>query len=192
MAKPKLKIMLSSTVYHFKTEIEQIFATLKGYGYDVICSHMGTVYSVPGKSPEESCLIAVEECDFFFGIIYPFYGSGITHKEFKKAIELNKPRGFLAHHDVAFSRQLLEQFMIAENGTRTDFKLIKKTPVMDDLRVIDMYNDAVGDGQPLNKRLWAQEFYKYTLDGASFVDTQFGDRNRFRRDIENLNTGNHE
>lgn len=192
MAKKKLKIMLSSTVYHFKTEIEQIYATLTGYGYDVFCSHMGTVYNVPGKSPEESCLIAVEECDFFFGIIYPFYGSGITHKEFKKAIELNKPRGFLAHHDVAFARQLLNQFMVDENGDATDFKLNKKTPVMDDLRVIEMYNDAVGDGKPLNKRLWAQEFYKYTLDGAAFVATQFENKNRFRTDLENINSEDNE
>ncbi len=187
MAKKKFKIMLSSIVNHFKTEIEQIYATLKGYGYDVMCSHMGTVYNVPGKSPEESCLIAVEDCDFFFGIIYPFYGSGITHKEFKKAIEINKPRGFLAHHDVAFTRQLLQQFMIDNKGDRTDFVLKTKTPVMDDLRVIDMYNDAVGDGQPMNKRLWAQEFYKYSLDGAEFVTTQFENKNRFKTDLDNIN-----
>ena len=192
MAKQKIKIMLTSTVYNFKTEIEQIYATLTGYGYDVLCSHMGTIYNVPGKSPEESCLLAVEECDFFFGIIYPFYGSGITHAEFKRAIELNKPRGFLAHHDVAFARQLLQQFMIDATGTKTGFALVKKTPVMDDLRVIDMYNDAVGDGLPLNKRLWAQEFYKYTLDGSAFVATQFGNKERFRKDLENINSGNNE
>ena len=192
MAKKKLKIMLSSTVYNSKTEIEQIYASLTGYGYEVLCSHMGTVYNVPGKSPEESCLLAVEQCDFFFGIIYPFYGSGITHKEFLKAIELNKPRGFLAHHDVAFARQLLLQFMFDANGAKTGFALGKKTPVMDDLRVIDMYNDAVGDGLPLNKRLWAQEFYKYTLDGSAFVTTQFGNKDRFRKDIENINSVNNE
>lgn len=188
MAKKKLKIMLSSTVYNFKTEIEQIYAILTGYGYEVLCSHMGTVYNVPGRSPEESCLLAVEDCDFFFGIIYPFYGSGITHKEFKKAVELNKPRGFLAHHDVSFARQLLHQFMLDADGVKTTFKLIKKTPVMDDLRVIDMYNDAVGDGQPLNKRLWAQEFYKYTLDGSTFVATQFANIKRFRTDLEKINS----
>lgn len=192
MAKDKIKIMLSSTVYHFKTEIEQIYATLIGFGYEVFCSHMGTVYNVPGKSPEESCLIAVEECDFFFGIIYPFYGSGITHKEFLKAIELNKPRGFLAHHDVAFARQLLQQFMIDSDGEKTAFKLAKKTPVMDDLKVIEMYNDAVGDGEPLNKRLWAQEFYKYTLDGSAFVSTQFENQKRFRKDLENINSDQNE
>jgi hypothetical protein len=192
MAKQKLKIMLSSTVYNFKTEIEQIYATLTGYGYEVLCSHMGTVYNVPGRPPEESCLLAVEECDFFFGIIYPFYGSGIAHAEFKRAIELNKPRGFLAHHDVAFARQLLQQFMVDATGAKTGFTLVKKTPVMDDLRVIDMYNDAVGDGLPLNKRLWAQEFYKYTLDGSAFVATQFANKNRFRTDLENINSEDNE
>ena len=187
MPERKLKIMVSSTVYHFKTEIEQIFATLKGYKYEVICSHMGTVYNVPGKTPEESCLIAVEECDFFFGIILPFYGSGITHKEFTKAIELDKPRGFLAHHDVAFTRQLLKQFMYDTDNNRTDFKLHKKTNVMDDLRVVDMYDIAIGAGQPISKRLWAQEFYRYSLDGAPFVATQFGNVKRFRNDLKKLN-----
>ncbi|PRY03357.1 uncharacterized protein DUF4062 [Pontibacter ummariensis] len=178
--------MVSSTVNHFKTELEQLCYTLQGYGYHVLNSHIGTIYSIPGKSPEESCLAAVEECDFFFGIILPFYGSGITHTEFKRAIAVNKPRGFLAHHDVAFSRQLLKQFMYDQSGDRNGFTLIKKTPVMDDLGVIDMYNEAVGDGQPLNKRLWAQEFYKYSLDGAPFVDTQFNNIERFWADLEKL------
>lgn len=183
----KIKIMVSSSVYHFKTEIEQICSALKGYGFHVLNSHIGTIYSIPGKSPEESCLAAVDECDFFFGIILPFYGSsGLTHAEFKRAIELNKPRGFLAHHDVAFARQLLEQFMYDESKARTEFALTKKTQVMDDLRVIEMYNDAVGDGLPLNKRIWAHEFYKYPLDGAPHVDTLFGNEPRFRKDLEQL------
>ncbi len=57
---------------------------------------------------------------------------------------------------------------------------------MDNLAVIDMYNDAIGDGLPLGKRLWAQEFYKYSLDGAPFVDTQFANEPRFRADLEKL------
>jgi hypothetical protein len=186
MAIRKLKIMVSSTVHHFKTELEQICSTLNGYGYHVLNSHIGTIYSIPGKPPEESCLAAVEECDFFFGIILPFYGSGITHTEMKRAIELNVPRGFLAHHDVKFARELLKQFMYDEHKERTKFTLNEKTSVLDDLRVIEMYNDAIGDGLPLSKRLWAQEFYKYSLDGAPFVDTQFADEPRFRADLEKL------
>lgn len=195
MAKKKLKIMVSSSVYHFKTEIEQIFATLKGYNYDVICSHMGTVYNIPGKSPEDSCLAAVDECDFFLGIVLPFYGSGITDKEFKRAIQLNKPRGFLAHSSVTFTKHLLKQFMYVDvadaagkmKSSRTQFNLFKKTQVMDDLRVIEMYNDAIADGEPLSKRLWAQEFNKYPLDGAPFIATQFENIERFRNDLKSLN-----
>lgn len=185
----RLKIMVSTTVYHFKTELEQLCATLNGHGYHVLNNSLGTIYPVPGKSPEESCLLAVEECDFFFGIILPFYGSGITHTEIQKAIAINKPRGFLVHHDVVFSRQLLQQFMFDTYGVRTGFTLARKTSVFDDLRVIDMYNEAIGDGLPLNKRLWAHEFFKYPLDGAPFVDTQFGDESRFRTDLEKLKTG---
>jgi Domain of unknown function (DUF4062) len=186
MTKKTFKVMLSSTVFHFKSEIEQIYATLTGYGYEVLCSHMGTVYSVPGKSPEESCLIAVEDCDFFFGIILPHYGSGITHKEFTRAIERNIPRGYLVHSNVTFSKQLLKQFMYDTDGKRNGFALKKKTPVMDDLRVIDMYNEAIGDGKPLSKRLWAQEFYRYTQDGAPFVAKQFEDIERLTNDINKL------
>lgn len=184
--RPKLKIMVSSTVYHFKTELEQLCSALQGYKYHVLNSHIGTIYVPPGTSPQDACLAAVDECDFFFGIILPFYSSGITHQEFQRAIALNKPRGFLAHHDVAFTRQLLHQFMYDAAGARSTFSLAKKTPVMDDLRVIDMYNEAVGDGLPLNRRLWAQEFYKFPLDGMPFVDTQFGDEKRFRTDLEKL------
>jgi len=184
--KDKIKIMVSSTVYHFKSDLDQLCSTLIGFGYEVICSHLGTVYPVPGKSPEESCIAAVADCDFFFGIIFPMYGSGITHKEFQEAVRLNKPRGFLAHHDVAFAKQLLKQFMFDDKGVRTNFKLDKKTPVIDDLGVIDMYNLATGDGLPMKERLWAQEFHKYPLDGAIFVDSLFKNEARFRADLEKL------
>ena len=188
MPEEKIKIMLSSSVHFFKTEIEQIYATLTGYGYEVLCSHMGTIYSIPNKSPKQSCEAAVEDCDFFFGLILPHYGtSGITHTEFQKAVEIDKPRGFLAHENVSFARQLLKQFMYDENKVRTDFKLLKKTPVMDDLRVIDMYNDAVGDGLPLDKRLWAQHFYNYHKDAARFVAAQFEDMERLRADLKQIN-----
>lgn len=182
--KQKLKVMVSSTVYHFKNEIEQICSTLMGFGYDVLCSHIGTIYPVNGNGTEEACLAAVEECDFFLGIILPQYGSGITHKEFKKAIELDKPRAFLAHQNVTFARQLLSQFMYDDQGNRTDFKLTKKTAVKDDLRVIEMYNEAVEVAGDPGKRLWAQDFSKYSLDGSRFVERIFSDPDRLRTSIE--------
>lgn len=189
MPEKPLKIMLSSTVYGNQNTIEAVYATLRGFGYDVLCSHKGTVYNIPGKSPEESCLAAVEDCDFFFGLIFPYYGSGITHKEFQRAVALDKPRGFLAHSTIPYTRTLLKDLMFDEHGVRTAFTLPRKTTVLDDLRVIDMYNDAIGHGQPLNKRIWAQEFYKYELDGAPFIQAQFADVQRFADDLKKLKDG---
>jgi hypothetical protein len=187
MAKQKLKIMLSSTVVGSEVIIENIYATLVGYGYEVLCSHKGTIYSIPGKSPSESCLKAVEDCDFFFGIIFPRYGSSITHDEFKRAIELDKPRGFLVDGHVDFARLILKQFMYDDNGKRNEFKLDKKTPIINDVRVIDMYNDAIGHSLPIENRLWAHKFYNYPLDGAPFVANQFHDSKRFYSDILKIN-----
>jgi len=186
MPADKIKIMLSSVVYGYQPQVESIYNTLVGYGYDVFCSHMGTVYNVPGQPPLVSCLKAVEDCDFFFGIIFPYYGSGITHKEFLKAIELEKPRGFLAHANVTFAKQLLKQFMYDDDGDRTAFSLKKRTRVMDDLKVIDMYNDAIGDGLSIEKRLWAHQFYNYEIDGSRFVRRQFDDYNKFEKDLNSL------
>lgn len=186
--KPQIKIMLSSTVHGSKHIIESIYATLVSFGYQVLCSHMGTIYPKPGLSPEESCLAAVEECDFFFGIIFPHYGSGITHKEFAKAVDLNKPRGFLAHSHIPFLRTLLKQFMYDEHGNRTGFKL-DKTTVLDSLEVIEMYNLAIGHGLPLKNRLWTQEFSKYELDGSPFIKTLFEDYPRFENDLNELKNG---
>lgn len=189
-AEKPIKIMLSSTVYNYDHVVEAIYNQLVGYGYQVLCSHKGTVYPIPGKTTEESCLAAVEECDFFFGVIFPNYGSsGYTHKEFLKAIDLNKPRGFLSHAFVPFTRTLLKNFMYDKDKNRLDFELPKKTMVMDSLKVIDMYNDAIGDNNPNNHRLWAQQFYKYELDGSTFVQTQFGDYARLANDLKQLKDG---
>lgn len=184
--KQPIKIMLSSTVYGNQHHIEAIYAMLTAYGYQVLCSHKGTIYNIPGKSPEESCLAAVEECDFFLGIIFPYYGSGITHKEFTKAVELNKPRGFMAHAHVPFLRTLLKQFMYDAAGKRTAFNLAKKTTVLDNLAVIDMYNLAIGDGLPIENRIWTQEFTKFEVDGNDFIQTQFEDYTRFSNDLKAL------
>ena len=178
--------MLSSTVYGNQHHIDAIYAMLTAYGYKVLCSHKGTIYNIPGKSPEESCIAAVEECDFFLGIIFPYYGSGITYKEFIKAVELNKPRGFMSHAHIPFLRTLLKQFMYDVDGNRIDFNLTKKTTVLDSLAVIDMYNLAIGDGQPLEKRIWTQEFTKFEVDGNAFIQTQFGDYDRFSKDLKAL------
>jgi len=173
MAKQKLKMMVSSTVYGAESDLDAIYAILRGFGYDVIASKEGTVYIPVGMSNEEACLKAVEDCDLFLGIIFPRYGSGITHKELKKAIELDKPRWFIAHHYVTFAREVLKQYMYKGKKRNSGFTF-KKTGVMDSHKVIEMYNDAIQNELPKEKRKanWAQPFFK-TTDIFLFLETQF-------------------
>jgi Domain of unknown function (DUF4062) len=181
-----VKIMVASTIYHFKTEIEQICATLKGFGYHVINSHIGTVRNL-GDDPPKACLNAVVHCDFFLGIILPSYSSGITHQEIQKAIAIDKPRCFLVDRDVTVARKLLEQFMYLDIKKRIKDPAFKfsKTSVLDDIRVIDMYNEAIQDTHPIHNRRWAHEFTRYHLDGAPYIDTQFSDMAFVRNYVDN-------
>ena len=89
--------MVSSAVYGFESEIEQICSILSNMGYRVLNSYIGTIKVHPGFSNLDNCLKAVEECDLFLGVIRPYCGTGniddknITFEEMKKAVELNKP-----------------------------------------------------------------------------------------------------
>jgi hypothetical protein len=187
MPKPKIKIMVASTIYHFKSEIEQICSVLDGYGYKVWNSHLGTIPQHPGKSNLENCVSAAESCDVFLGIVRPFYGTGIvgdrsiTHEEFRKAYADPKPRWAMVHHDVMVSRGLLKPYMFKRNGVRTKFKL-KKNPVLDDLRVIDLYNDATLGSVPLRDRKghWVQEFFSMP-EVLIYLANQFEDVDRIRQ-----------
>lgn len=198
-------IMVSSTVYGRKPLLKQIYAILTGYGYRVMMSDMGTVRHVPGKTPFESCLQAVEDCDFFFSIIFPYYGSGIdpddpnslsiTHQEILKAIELNKPRIYLADDKVVNARKLLKDLGINDKAVRLEKEIILKkgATVISDLRVIDMYEAAIRNGLPLGQRTdsWVQEYQDEDAI-KRFVDAQFSDKISFKRNLDNhyLNEGN--
>ena len=183
--------MVSSTVYGSESDLDQIEGILKGYGYDVVMSKNGTVYIPTGMSNEEACLKAVEDCDLFLGIIFPRYGSGITHKEILKAIELDKPRWFVAHHYVKFSREILKQFMYNDDGSKNEDFQFKKTGVLDKTKVIDLYNDAIQNDIPIEERKsnWAQAFFK-TSDMFPFLETQF--KNIRKREEEILSGGSNE
>jgi Domain of unknown function (DUF4062) len=186
-ASPKLKLMIASTVYNFEDQLRQICAVLGGFGYDIWNSHIGTIPVNPKFSNLENCMRAARDCDLFLGIVRPFYGSGligqrsITHEEFRVAIKRKKPRWFLVHHDVTFTRQLLKAHMFRPNGARTAFKL-KRNPVLDDLRVIDLYNDSIQSNVPPSKRKghWTQE-YIHIQEALQYIDSQFKDVRRIRR-----------
>lgn len=181
-----LSIFVSSTVYGAESDLDSISAILKGFGYNVVMSKEGTVYVPAGMSSEEACMQAVADCDLFLGIIFPRYGSGITHKEFNKAIELNKPRWFIAHHYVTFAREILKQYMYRGSKINRTFAF-RKTGVMDNIKVIEMYNDAILNEIPITERKsnWAQPFFK-TPEIMVFIETQFKDISKRRQELTQL------
>ena len=177
----QLVIMVSSTVYGIEELLERVYAILTNFGYEVWMSHKGTMPVFPDKSAFENCLHAVETCDLFLSIITTHYGSGkddakslsITHQELLKAIDLNKPRWILAHDQVVFSRTLLANLGHDTAEKRSSLPL-KKRPVIDDLRVIDMYEAAILHDIQLKDRTgnWVQKFVT-PEDAQLFAASQF-------------------
>lgn len=163
----RLTIMVSSTVYGIEELLEKIYATLTNFGYEVWMSHKGTLPVSSTRSAFESCLQGVEKCDLFLSLITTQYGSGkedkdamsITHRELLKAIELNKPRWVLAHGDVVFARTLL-MGLGHETAEKRAALPFKRGKVIDDLRVIDMYEAAIRHDVHVLERKgnWVQKF----------------------------------
>ncbi len=187
--KRKIKIMVASTVYQNRDLLLQICGILNTYGYHVINSEYGTLHPPLGMNNTDACIAAVAECDIFFGIINPMYSTGITHLEFQRAIAINKPRRFIAHSFVTFSRKLLAQYMYADAAKtqRNNFE-IQSTSVMDSVKVIDMYNDAVQINLAYEERKyhWVQEFFRPD-EALRHVETLFRDIKRVERELANLN-----
>jgi hypothetical protein len=76
---------------------------------------------------------------------------------------------------------LLRQFWYREDGKpRRGFRF-EKTPVLDDIRVLDMYQAAIRHDLELHERTgnWVQEFFRHQ-DALQFVSAQFGDMQRIR------------
>jgi hypothetical protein len=173
--------MVSSTVYGIEELLEKIYATLTNFGYEVWMSHKGTLPVSSTRTAFENCLHGVEQCDLFLSLITPQYGSGvegkgemsITHQELLKAIELNKPRWILAHGEVVFARTLLMHLGYDTAEKRAALPL-KKNKVIDDLRVIDMYEAAIRhDLQiPDRKGNWVQK-YVNPDDALLYASSQF-------------------
>jgi Domain of unknown function (DUF4062) len=181
-------IMVSSAVYHLEALLDQVFGTLEGFGYKVWMSHKGTIPQNHRLSALDNCIEAVNTCDLFLCIITGRYGSGregadlaITHRELLQAIARDKPRWFLVHHDVVVARQLLKQLRFDAHGQPTGF-VLKSTPVIQDIRVIEMYEAAMREDLPLAERTanWVQEFMTPD-DVLRYLDAQFADVDRLER-----------
>ena len=189
MAEPKkVTIMVSSTVYGQKSLLDQVYALLVSYGYEVWMSHKGSLPVHPNKSNFENCLDAVDNCDVFVGIITGNYGTGvlpgepsILHQEVSRAILLGKLRWFLVHHDVTIARVLLRQFRFDAQGNPLPL-VFKRTNVLEDIRILDMYDEIIANAIPLSQRggNWAQPFYD-EREVLTFLETQFADPQRIRR-----------
>ena len=176
----KLTILVSSTIYDYEELLDRIYTLLTQFGYEVWMSHKGTVPVFSNRSAFENCLAATEKCDLFLGIITPRYGSGIakgtlsiTHQELQKAIALKKPRWLLAHDQVIFARSLLHNLGYKGKTGRKKLSL-EKNQIMDDLRVIDMYEEAIVSERPLEDRQgnWVQKFTS-NADAMLFATAQF-------------------
>lgn len=179
--KPKLTVMVSSSVRHKEPMLDQIYALLDGFGYKVWMSYRGTVPIIPGLSALDSCVAAAERCDIFFGIITPHYGSGkvpgqlaITHLELLKAIAQGQPRFMLAHEQVINARRLLMDLKYMTLSRRQKLKLRKGAAIIDDIRLIDMYEAATREDLPLAQRTdnWVQP-YRTPNDALLYVEEQF-------------------
>lgn len=201
----RLTIMVSSTVYGIEELLELIYVTLTNLKYEVWMSHKGTIPVFSNKSAFENSIAAVEKCNLFLGIITTNYGSGkkdneeksITHKELLKAIELNRPRWILAHDHVVFARALLRQLNYKTQKSRKNLKL-HKSRIIDDLRVIDMYEAAIRYDIKLQNRKgnWVQkyvsdedaqifaisQFYRYQ-EVETFLKNHFGNQSAIQQQI---------
>lgn len=197
------KVLVSSTVYGSEDLLDLIYALLTRLGYEVWMSHKGTVPVFPTHHAFEDCIAAVDGCDIVLCFITKQYGSGredpkamsITHRELKRAIETKKPRWVLAHHDVVFARTLLAHLGFGDMEARA--KLVpKKGAIIDDLRVIDMYEEATRTdvvdvaerkGNWVQKyrsneeaTLFAQAQFHRIDEVESFIREQFGEREAVR------------
>ena len=175
-------LLVSSAVYGFEELLDRLYAILDGLGYEVWMSHKGTVPINSSLTALDNCRQAVADCDLFLGMILPRYGSGkekpdeesITHEELRYAIHLKKPRWILAHDHVVFSYGLLRNLGYGTAKERQKLKL-KKSSLMEDLRVIDMYELAIRRDVALlrdRKGNWVQTF-NADEDVLLFATSQF-------------------
>lgn len=191
----KIEIMIASSVFGFEDQVERICGLFEQMGYQPINSHYKTMPVDPSKSNLENCLASVENCDIFFGVLRPFYGTGIigvtsiTHQEMKKAIELKKPRWFIAHRDIRVARVLLKQYRYLPDGNLNPNFNYSSNKLMDDIRVVDMYNDIILNEINPEERIghWTDEYFNIK-DIEKVIETQFSKIERVIDIIDKMKT----
>lgn len=196
-----IKIFVSSTVYDFQSQLDALYATLDGYGYDVLMSHKGTIPLDSSLSNLENCLKGVEACDVFLGFIRPLIGSGIlrpgdksiTEQEFDWAFSRKMPRFVLADYRVVFARDFTRMMKIPLSSIpnvvtreRGDGTTIERPNRVVHSATIEMYDNAIqANIFPATSRKgnWVQE-YKNMQDIMVHVEAQFKDVGRIKKLME--------
>lgn len=192
-----IKVFVSSTVYDFESQLDVVYSTLDGYGYDVMMSHKGTIQLDSKLSNLENCLKGVEMCDVFLGFIRPLTGTGvlkpgeksITAQEFDVAFRANIPRFVLADYRVVFARQFLNIMKIpagdipySVSKERKDGSSVERPNRVIHSESIELYNTAIQNNAfPINRKgNWVQE-YKNLQDVMLHVEAQFKDVERIKQ-----------
>lgn len=110
----KPNIFISSTIHdlgHLRDSIRDLISEL---GYNPIMSEYGDVGYLPSESAEDSCYIAMRDCQMSIIIIGKRYGSisenglSITHNEFRTARERKVPIIFLVNEEVLSFKRVYE------------------------------------------------------------------------------------
>jgi hypothetical protein len=101
------------------------------------------------------------------------------------SVSQRKLRWFLVNHDVVVARQLLKQFRFDDGGKRKPNTFFKKTAVLEDIRVLEMYESAIRHNLPLSRRAgnWVQEYSSHA-DALRFIEAQFKEPARIRQLLE--------
>ena len=192
-----VKVFVSSTVYDFESQLDVVYSTLDGYGYDVLMSHKGTVPVDSKVSNLENCLKGVENCDVFLGFIRPLSGTGIlkpgeksiTAQEFDVAFRVGMPRFVLADYRVVFARQFTNMMKIPIGDipnyvekARSDGSMVERPNRIIHSESIALYNMAIKNNTlPISRKgNWVQE-YKNLQDVMLHVEAQFKDVERIKQ-----------
>ena len=198
-----IKVFVSSTVYDFESQLDMVYSTLDGYGYDVMMSHKGTIPLDSKLSNLENCLKGVEGCDIFLGFVRPLTGTGIlkpgeksiTAQEFEVAFKVNMPRFVLADYRVVFARQFTNLMKIPTGDIpnsvkreRSDGSIVERPNRVVHAECIELYNAAIQNNTLPKSRKgnWVQE-YRNMQDVMLHVEAQFKDVKRIKQLI-----GSHE
>lgn len=182
--KKDTKLMLASTVHGFEDQLSKIIHDVAERDFNVLSSFHGSIKVNPKLSNIKNCVQAVDEANWFLGIVRPFYGTGnikernITFEEIKAAIQLNKPRWFYIHRDVIFAEKIMSSIQVnnpEDSETEIPNLLLPNQSI--DKEAIDLYNFVIKNHEiqlELRNGNWAQEFFVFT-EALIYIRSQFLD-----------------